>query len=264
MRKNERGNGMEYQLRRPHLVHGAPSCTKLKLDEVMDYLKLPRLQWSGTAELEYYLKYNILLVNECQVVWDSSGAELKYNAMRGGRGEEPGGGEPGHSFGSPRTNKVFIARTEYSDTGSQIAPSNYEKVQERCGFFFCAGCYLYPLCIPYGHFLRIYPDIPCTTRGSTVGHEGERAIREENDIYHTLVLVQHLIVLGQRAKEQQRREIHITMDECLPLWTLATDVEASKSRIPQWWEEAMREKKQGNDQREKKKETKETSPPTHG
>ncbi|KAJ7292161.1 hypothetical protein C8J57DRAFT_1492642 [Mycena rebaudengoi] len=36
--------------------------------------------------------------------------------------------KPGHSFGSPRTNKVFITRTEYSDTGSQIAPTNYEKV----------------------------------------------------------------------------------------------------------------------------------------
>jgi len=48
---------------------------------------------------------------------------------------------PGHSLGSPRANTVFItsksiqpqanfssSRSEYSDTGSQIAPNNYEKV----------------------------------------------------------------------------------------------------------------------------------------
>jgi hypothetical protein len=61
---------------------------------------------------------------------------------------------------------------------------------------------------------------------STEGHEDGRAIREANDTHHTLVLVQHLIVLAQRDKEQQRRDILKTVDAFLPLGTLATDVEA--------------------------------------
>jgi hypothetical protein len=60
--------------------------------------------------------------------------------------------------------------------------------------------------------------------GSTEGHEGGRAIPGANDTYHTLVLVQHLIVLAQRDKEQQRRDILKTRDAFLPLGTLATDV----------------------------------------
>ena len=43
--------------------------------------------------------------------------------------------------------------------------------------------------------------------------------------YHTLVLVQHLVVLAQRHEEHQRRDVLETVDPLLSLRALSADVE---------------------------------------